>query len=87
MLFNALFGTGHEATAYFAAFRLPDVLFNLIAGGALVSAFLPIFVSYQRARRTRGLAQMSEVPSKRRRLARAELHVAGQPVSRSASKP
>ena len=46
-MFNALFGTGPEATAYFAAFRLPDTLFNLIAGGALSSAFIPIFISYE----------------------------------------
>jgi len=46
VMFNALFGTGPEATAYYAAFRLPDTLFNLIAGGALVYAFIPIFLSY-----------------------------------------
>jgi putative peptidoglycan lipid II flippase len=28
VLFNALFGTGPDATAYYAAFRLPDTLFN-----------------------------------------------------------
>ena len=50
VLFNALFGTGPQATAYYAAFRLPDMLFNLIAGGALISAFLPIFVSYGKQR-------------------------------------
>ena len=50
VLFNALFGTGAQATAYYAAFRLPDTLFNLIAGGALISAFLPIFVSYETQR-------------------------------------
>jgi len=32
-LFNALFGTGPEANAYYAAFRLPDTLFSLIVGG------------------------------------------------------
>jgi len=50
VLFNALFGTGPEATAYFAAFRLPDTLFNLIAGGALIYAFVPIFLSYETQR-------------------------------------
>ncbi len=47
-LFNALFGTGPEATAYYAAFRLPDTLFNLIAGGALAQAFIPVFLSHER---------------------------------------
>jgi putative peptidoglycan lipid II flippase len=45
-IFNALFGTGPVANAYIAAFRLPDTLFNLIAGGALIQAFVPVFVSY-----------------------------------------
>ena len=45
-IFNALFGTGPVANAYIAAFRLPDALFNLIAGGALIQAFVPVFVSY-----------------------------------------
>src|SRR5437588_2330213 len=39
MLFNALFGTGPQATAYYAALTLPDTLFNLIAGGAFTYAF------------------------------------------------
>jgi putative peptidoglycan lipid II flippase len=43
-LFNALFGTGPDATAYFSAFNLPDTLFDLIAGGALSSAFIPVFI-------------------------------------------
>ena len=50
VMFNALFGTGPQATAYYAAFRLPDTLFNLIAGGALIYAFLPIFLSYDTQR-------------------------------------
>ena len=44
-LFNALFGTGPQATAYYAAFTLPDTLFNLIAGGAFIYAFIPVFLS------------------------------------------
>lgn|GEM_PF-5224878 len=47
-LFNALFGTGPEASAFYAAFRLPDALFNLIAGGALVNAFIPAFLAYEK---------------------------------------
>ncbi|HYN87495.1 MAG TPA: murein biosynthesis integral membrane protein MurJ [Ardenticatenaceae bacterium] len=37
------FGTSPEAAAYQAAFRIPDFLFNLMAGGALASAFIPTF--------------------------------------------
>ena len=45
VLFNAQFGTGPEANAYYAAARLPDTLFSLIAGGALSSAMIPVLVA------------------------------------------
>lgn len=48
-IFNALFGTGPEANAYYAASNLPDTLFNLIAGGALTHAFVPVFFSYEKS--------------------------------------
>ncbi|HEV2580354.1 MAG TPA: murein biosynthesis integral membrane protein MurJ [Ktedonobacteraceae bacterium] len=47
-IFNALFGTSDAANAYYAAFRLPDFLFNLIAGGALTHAFVPVFVTFDK---------------------------------------
>ncbi|MDQ4075393.1 MAG: murein biosynthesis integral membrane protein MurJ, partial [Chloroflexota bacterium] len=43
---GAQFGAMDEYGAYVAAFRLPDLLFNLIAGGALASAFLPTFTEF-----------------------------------------
>jgi len=46
MIIGARFGTSAELDAYLAAFRLPDLLFQLIAGGALGSAFIPTFASY-----------------------------------------
>ena len=45
VLFNAEFGVGQEANAYYAAFRLPDLLFSLVAGGALSSAMIPVLAS------------------------------------------
>jgi putative peptidoglycan lipid II flippase len=42
----AHFGAGAELDAYLAAFRVPDLLFQLVAGGALGSAFIPIFSTY-----------------------------------------
>ena len=48
VLFNAQFGAGSEANAYYAAFRLPDTLFSLIAGGALSSAMIPVLLSAAR---------------------------------------
>lgn len=44
------FGTSRALDAYFAAFNIPDFLFNLVAGGALGSAFLPVFSAALAAR-------------------------------------
>jgi putative peptidoglycan lipid II flippase len=46
MIIGARFGTSADLDAYLAAFRLPDLLFQLAAGGALGSAFIPTFTSY-----------------------------------------
>lgn len=40
------FGAGPDLDAFYAAQRLPDILFNLVAGGALASAFLPAFTGF-----------------------------------------
>ncbi len=37
------FGTGGQASAYAVAFGIPDTLFLLIIGGAVGSAFIPVF--------------------------------------------
>ncbi|MCU0509300.1 MAG: murein biosynthesis integral membrane protein MurJ, partial [Anaerolineae bacterium] len=37
MIIGARFGTSAELDAYQAAFRVPDLLFQLVAGGALGS--------------------------------------------------
>jgi putative peptidoglycan lipid II flippase len=46
MVISHQFGTGGDLDAYLAAFRLPDILFQLVAGGALASAFIPTFASH-----------------------------------------
>lgn len=38
-----VFGTGVESNAFFAANRFSEILFNLVSGGALGSAFIPVF--------------------------------------------
>jgi putative peptidoglycan lipid II flippase len=43
MIISARFGTSADLDAYLAAFRVPDMLFQLVAGGALGSAFIPVF--------------------------------------------
>jgi len=46
VIIGAQFGTSADLDAYLAAFRLPDLLFQLLAGGALGSAFIPTFTGY-----------------------------------------
>jgi putative peptidoglycan lipid II flippase len=43
ILVNNAFGTRAAADAFNAAVQIPDVLFSLLAGGALASAFIPMF--------------------------------------------
>src|SRR5687767_8674225 len=45
-LFAAHFGPGEVLDAYYAAFRLPDLLFNLLILGTLSAAFIPVFTEY-----------------------------------------
>lgn len=46
MVISHQFGTGGDLDAYLAAFRLPDILFQIVAGGALGSAFIPTFAAF-----------------------------------------
>lgn len=45
-LLGAAYGATLELDAFLAATRVPELLFNLIAGGALGSAFIPVFTSF-----------------------------------------
>ncbi|MBK7199881.1 murein biosynthesis integral membrane protein MurJ [Candidatus Amarolinea dominans] len=40
------FGIGADLDAYYAAFKLPDLLFSIVAGGALATAFIPVFAGF-----------------------------------------
>jgi len=40
------FGAGAELDAFFTANRFAEILFNLVAGGALASAFIPTFTAF-----------------------------------------
>jgi len=62
MVIGARFGTSAELDAYLAAFRVPDLLFQLMAGGALGSAFIPVFA---------GLLTRRELPAAWRLLSAA----------------
>lgn len=45
LLFST-FGAGDMLDTYYAAFRLPDLIFNTLVLGALSSAFIPVFLGY-----------------------------------------
>lgn len=40
------FGTGQELDVYFAAFRIPDFVYNVLIAGGIIVAFLPLFSEY-----------------------------------------
>ncbi|MDP3996942.1 MAG: murein biosynthesis integral membrane protein MurJ [Candidatus Andersenbacteria bacterium] len=42
-VFTTTFGAGDTFDAFVAAFRLPDLIFNLVVVGALSAAFIPLF--------------------------------------------
>lgn len=46
VIIASVFGVGAEWDAFVTANRLPELIFTLIAGGALAHAFIPIFSSY-----------------------------------------
>ncbi|MEK7528436.1 MAG: murein biosynthesis integral membrane protein MurJ [Patescibacteria group bacterium] len=51
--FGALGSQGiYNLDTYYAAFRLPDLVFNLVVYGTLSSAFVPIFVQYLKKNET-----------------------------------
>jgi putative peptidoglycan lipid II flippase len=46
MAIARFFGIGPALDAYYAAFKLPDLLFTIVAGGALATAFIPVFADF-----------------------------------------
>lgn len=45
-VFAAIFGTGAELDTFYTAQRIPELLFTLVAGGALGSSFIPVFSKF-----------------------------------------
>lgn len=45
-MFAFIFGTTITSDAFLQAFLVPDLIFNIVAGGALSSAFIPVFTYY-----------------------------------------
>src|SRR5438105_14496192 len=46
VLIGARFGTTPDYDLYVAAFKIPDAIFTLVAGGALGSVLVPVFSEY-----------------------------------------
>jgi putative peptidoglycan lipid II flippase len=46
MALSNLFGQSHATDAFFAAFSIPDFIYNIIIGGAISAAFIPVFSYY-----------------------------------------
>lgn len=42
---SSTFGAGRELDAYFAAFRVPDMMYNLVVIGAVTAGFIPAFTA------------------------------------------
>jgi putative peptidoglycan lipid II flippase len=47
LVIGSQFGASRELDAYFAAFRIPDAIFQLVVAGALSAALIPVFASYR----------------------------------------
>lgn len=45
-LLVSLFGASNDLGVFFAAFRVPDFIFQIVVAGALSSSFIPIFTEY-----------------------------------------
>ncbi|GHO45631.1 lipid II flippase MurJ [Ktedonospora formicarum] len=45
-MFAFVFGASNVSDAYLQAFLIPDLIFNVVAGGALSSAFIPVFTKH-----------------------------------------
>jgi putative peptidoglycan lipid II flippase len=54
------FGAGAELDAYYAAFRVPDALYNLLILGALSAGFIPVFAEYLETRDRRDAWRLAE---------------------------
>lgn len=47
LVIGSQFGASRELDAYFAAFHIPDAIFQLVVAGALTAALIPVFASYR----------------------------------------
>jgi putative peptidoglycan lipid II flippase len=50
-LFSYNFGSTTFSDAYFQAYIIPNLIYNVVSGGALSSAFIPVFTTYETGRK------------------------------------
>src|SRR5258708_7236477 len=55
-MFAYIFGATSTSDAYYQAFLVPDLIFTIVAGGALSSAFIPVFTHYMVGERDKNTA-------------------------------
>ncbi|HEX9069007.1 MAG TPA: murein biosynthesis integral membrane protein MurJ [Ktedonobacterales bacterium] len=55
-LFSGVIGINNQSDAFVNASLIPEIVFNIVAGGALASAFIPVFTDYLVDKRDRKTA-------------------------------
>lgn len=60
-IFAHTFGVGREIDIYVAAFRLPDLILNLLIMGTLSAAFIPVFVQLLQKNRSAAFETASSI--------------------------
>lgn len=61
VVLSRLFGTTAEASAYAAAFRIPDLLFLVIMAGSFGAAFIPVFAEFIFEGKTESAGRLASV--------------------------
>jgi putative peptidoglycan lipid II flippase len=65
LVLGATFGAGPQLDAFFAAFRIPDLIFQVVAAGAMASALIPVLAELlskgERARAWRVVATLTNL--------------------------
>ncbi len=54
------FGAGHVLDVYYAAFRVPDLIYGLVIVGSLSAGFIPVFAEYLETRPEREAWRLAE---------------------------
>jgi len=61
ILISSKFGMSFESDAYYAAFTIPDLIYSILVGGGLSSAFIPVFSGYINDKREKEGYRMASI--------------------------